>query len=293
MAVSAARSLFGIHSATFYNPTTLQPYGMLKVLGNGTFEMKGSQIELRGGSAKFPVSIQDGNIDANINFTMKEYPDFIMQLLLGKTPTTVAASATGTVTDLVDWHGTSVKHASTGIISVTATAGDEADLKFGKYMIVASDTTKVKIYGLSGDVDFSRGTDVPFVDDALLIGTEITVSAGVNLVADLGITLTGGAGTIAFTVGDTAFFEILPIHSGASYVTIGGLNDIFPAFGVILTTQQLGNGEMFEIDCPNCKATGMNLGGAEKAFTESGITVKVAYSSLISGVAKIRAVKPV
>lgn len=293
MALSAARNVFGIHSAVFYNPTTLQPYGMLKVLGNGTFEMKGSTIELRGGSSKFPFSIQDGNIDATINLNLKEYPDFIMELFLGKAPTVVNASATGTVTDLVDWYGTSVKHPSTGIISVTATAGDEADLKFGKYMILATAATKVKIYGLSGDVDFSRGTDVPFVDDSLLIGSEITVAAAANVVTDLGVTLTGGAGAIAFNVGDTAFFEVLPIHAGSSYVTIGGLSDSFPTFGVVLTTQQLGNGEMFEIDIPNCKGSGLNLGGAEKAFTETPISAKASYYAPISGIAKLRMVKPV
>ncbi len=291
MAQSSARHIFGIHSAVFYNPITLQPYGMVKVLGNGTFEMKGEQIDLRGGSAKFPFSTQQGNIDANINLTLKEYPDFIMQLFLGKAPTAASADATGTVLDIVNWYGTSIKSASAGIAAVIATSGDEADLKFGKYMVKATDTTKVKIYGLSGDVDFSRGTDVSFEDDALLIGTEITVAAGANLVAALGITITGGT-TPAFTVGDTGFFEVLPIHSGASSVTIGGLNDVFPTFGVILTTQQLGNGEMFEIDCPNCSAAGLNLGGAEKAFTETPLTAKVSYSSLISGVAKIRSVKP-
>ena len=292
MAVSSSRHIFGIHSALFYNPITLLPYGIVKVLGNGTFEMKGNQIELRGGSSKFPFSIQQGNIDSNINFALKEYPDFMIELFLGKAPTKVTASATGTVTDLVNWKGTSVKSATAGIAAIISTSADEADLKFGKYAVVATAATKVKIYSISSDVDFARGTDVSFVDDSLLIGVEITVAAGANVVADLGITITGGT-TPNFTVGDSGFFEVLPIHSGASYGTIGGLNDTFVSFGVVLTTQQLGNGELFEIDCPNCTGSGMNLGGAEKAFTDSPMTAKVAYSSAIGGIAKFRAVKPV
>ena len=66
MPMQAPRVVYGIHSATFYDPKTEIPYGTVRVLGNGQFTMEGETIELRGGSNRFPWSIQDGNINATI-----------------------------------------------------------------------------------------------------------------------------------------------------------------------------------------------------------------------------------
>ncbi len=291
MGLSQPRNIFGIHSAAFYNPVTLEPYGIAKVLGSGQLNLQGEQVELRGGSSKFPWSIQDGNISADISLTIKEYPDFIMELFLGKRPTYTASDTTGTVSAAANKKGTSIINGSNGISGVAATSSDEADLKFGKYILKATGSDSVQIYCISSDVDFNRGTDVEFVDDTMAVGSPITITATTIPVAALGITITG-VGTPAFTTGDTAYFEVLPIHAGESHATFGGLNDVFPTFGVILTTQQLGSGEMYEFDCPNCKGSGLVLGGAEKAFTETPLTAKLSYDAGIGGLFKYRYVKP-
>lgn len=291
MALSAPRVVYGIHSATFYNPKTGLPYGTARVLGNGTFTMEGETIELRGGSNRFPWSIQDGNINASIELTTKEYPDFLMELFLGKKPNAVLADASGDVVDFINKFGSSVKSASNGISAIAPLTGSEANLKFTKYVIKALSANTIDIYAMS-NIDFNRGTDADFQDDLLKItSAPITIAVGSNPLAGFGLDLTG-VGVPAFVIGDTATFEILPIHSGAMDVVVGGLSDIFPEFGVVLVTQQLGSQEMFEIDVFKCKAIGLNLGAQEKAFSETPVSAKAFFDADKGGICKIRAIKP-
>lgn len=290
MALSAPRVVYGIHSATFYDPKTNLPFGTVRVLGNGTFTMEGETIELRGGSNRFPWSIQDGNINASIELTTKEYPDFLMELFLGKKPTAVTSSA-GAVSTLANKKGTSVQNATNGISAVGVLAGSEANLKFTKYILKATDADKVDLYAMS-NIDFNRGVDADFQNDLLkLTVTPITITVGANNLADFGLVFTG-IGVPAFVVGDTATFEVSPAHSGESSVVVGGLSDVFPEFGVVLMTQQLGSGEMFEIDVFKAKAIGMNLGAQEKAFSETPVSAKAYYDADKGGICKIRAIKP-
>ena len=282
--------IYGIHEITFYNPLNRKPFGSLKVLGDGTFEMAGEQIKLKGGSNKFDWAVEQGNIETSISLTTKEYPPFLMNLMLGKDPTIVAASATGTVSAITNVKGTSIVDATNGISVVAKTAGSEANLKFGKYILVATDADEVSIYSLS-DIDFQNGVNAEFLDDSLEVVAAQAIVAGANAIASFGFTFTG-VGVPDFTVGDSAMFEVLPPHDGATEVIVGGLNDVFPVFGCYIVTQKLADGSMFEIDAPNCSASGLNLGGAEKAFTETPITVSVAYDSALGGVCKIRTCKP-
>ena len=159
MARSAKRTIFGIHSITFYNRQTLLPYGMMEILGNGTFEMAGEQIKLKGGSNKFDWAIEQGNIESNINMTVKEYPDFLIALLLGKEPTQVAPSATGTVSGFRNVKGNSIMNLTNGISAVIADAGNEGNLKFGKYVLEALSADEVALYAMT-NVDFNNGTGI-------------------------------------------------------------------------------------------------------------------------------------
>lgn len=291
MALSAPRIVYGIHSATFYNPKTQEKYGTVRVLGNGTFSMEGETTELRGGSSKFPWSIQDGNINAKIDLNTKEYPDFMMELFLGKAPTHVASDAAGSVNGFLNALGTSVKDAATGVVSIAVLPASKENLKFTKYLLKATDATHVDIYAVS-NIDFSRGTVLDFENDLLKItAAPLAIVTGANDIAGLGLTLTGSAAP-AFVAGDTATFEVVPPHSGLSEVVVGGLSDVFPEFGVVLYTQQLGSQEMFEIDVFKCKAVGLNLGAQEKAFSETPISAKAFFDSAKGGICKIRAVKP-
>lgn len=290
--MSPKKTIFGIDSLSFYDPRTKIFLGTLNILGNGTFEMTGEQVKLKGGSSKFDWAVEQGNIESVINYVTKEYPDFLYRINLGKQPTIIPASQLGSIANMLNYHGTSLMSAVNGIDEIVAIAGKEGNLKFGTYTIVATGAKKIKIYVDTG-VDLGRGEAVEYLSDDLAITEELTlIDADDNdtgILEKLGINIKT-IGVSAFTVGDTMTFDIFPPHDGGMEVVIGGLNDTFPAVGVVIVTQKQANGQIFMIDCPNCSASGLNLGGAEKAFTETPVTMSVAYSSRIRGIARIKRV---
>ena len=291
MALSNPRILYGVHSVSPYSRTTGLPYGMLRVLAGSTFEMSGDQQTLFGGSFRFPWAVENGEINATLTINTKEYPDFLFTLFLGKAPTSIAADTSGDVSGLANVSGVSLFDASTGIATATIESGEEADLKFGKYIIKYVSATTVDVYLLS-DVDANRGTDIAYVDDALKITASaltITSSTAVSI-PNTGVELTGGSGTIALVAGDTAEFMVLPIHTGGMEVSIGGSADEFLEFGAILMSSKRATGELFEIDVYRAVGNGLSLGADEKAFSESSITATAFYDSTKNAICKIRAI---
>lgn len=289
MALSQPRSIFGIHTVSPYNPTTGEFYGIGRVLGDASFNLSGELVPLNGGSNKYPWAIEEGLITSELSLTLREYPDWVFTLFLGKAPTSFSAEASGNVSTVANVNGTSAVDATTGIASVTATSGDEADLKFGKYIIKVASATTVDIY-VSSDIDLTRGTDEEFDDDLLLVEAGLTVSDadGVTAVASLGLDITGGSGTVAMTTGDTAEFEVRPINDGGITVRIGGSNDSFPEFGMVNYAKKRANDELMEIDIFRVKAVGAPLQFSENAWSEAAITAQAYYDSSKNGVADVR-----
>lgn len=295
MALSDPRIVFGIHSVTPYNRTTREPYGILKVLQGSTFSLSGDLISLNGGSFRFPWAIEDGNITAELSMTFNEYPDFLYTLFLGKEPTANSAEASGNVSTITNASGTSVVDATTGIASVAATSGDEADLKFGTIVVKAASATTVDLY-YSSDVDFNRGTDGSFENDLLKVtSSPITIPDSGATVTDttFGLEFTGGSGTVGMTAGDTAVFSVRPINSGSSEVVVGGVSDVFPEFGAYVYAQQRGSGQMFELDIYRLKALGLPHNFNSKEFSEAEVTAQAYYDSTRSGVFSMVNVTPV
>lgn len=290
MGLSQPRSFFGIHSVSPYNRSTGLPYGILKVLKSSSLSLAGETISLMGGSNKYAWAVEDGAITGEMSLNFSQYEDFVFELFLGKAPTTNTAEASGNVSTLTNKYGSSVMHATTGIASVTATAADEADLKFGKYIVKAASSTTVDIYALS-DVDFARGNNATFQNDALKVNaTAYTIVAATpTLIAELGLSLTGGSGTIGMTTGDTATFEVRPINSKSMTVRIGGSSDsTFPEFGCLALAQKRGTGEMFEADIFRCKSAGLPIGFEMNAWSEAEAKVNVFYDSTKDGVFDLR-----
>ena len=291
MAQSQKRVLYGIHSITPYNPNTNLPYGILETLGAGQFSITQELTELRGGSLKVPWAVEAANQSAELTLTMREYPDFIFELFMGKAPTAATTSATGSVESFDNVNGTTVKSSSNGIASVGITSGKNADLKCGLYVIKTTATQAFDVY-VSTNIDFTRGENVAYENDLCKVTASPLSIAGATVdLADMGITFTA-AGTPNFTVGDTASFRVLPPNAGSMSVIIGNVSDTAPEFGAILMTQKRGNQELFEIDVFKCQGGGMSIGANEKAFSETPITAKAFYDSVKGGVAKITAVRP-
>lgn len=288
MALSDPRIVFGVHSVSPYSRTTGEFYGTVKVLGGSSLSLSGDLIKLNGGSQKYPWAVEDGLITAEMSLKVKEYPDFLFELFLGKAPTSSGVDASGAVSTVTNKYGSTVV-ASTGLasVSVIPTSG-AANLKFGKYVVKYATATTLNIY-VSSDINFARGTDETYDSDLLLVGTTGTITTGGNTdVASLGLRFVGGAGTIAFVSGDTATFEVKPPSSKSMEVVIGGSSDTFPEFGAIMYAKKRGDGSMFEIDAYRCKGVGLPLGLEENAFSEAEIKVEAFYDSAQNGIMKIR-----
>lgn len=291
MALSDPRAIYGIHSVSPYSRTTGLPYGILKVLDGSSLSLEGEIIDLMGGSSKYAWASEEGAISSDISLKVNQYEDFMFELFLGKAPTANAAETAGNVATAVNKNGTSVIQAVTGIASVIVIPSTgAANLKFGKYVIKVISATTVKVYLLS-DVDIARGTNASYADDQLSVtSAALTITSATSTdIADLGIRLSGGSGTIGMTTGDTATFEVRPINTKSMTVSIGSSADsTFPEFGMIMLAQRRGNQEMFELDALRCKAAGMPFPFERNAWSKTELKVKALYDSVQDAVFKIR-----
>ena len=109
---------------------------------------------------------------------------------------------------------------------------------------------------------------------------------------NLGLELTGGAGTIGMTVADTATFEVNPPSTKSSSIVVGKSTDTFPAFGALLLSQKRSTGEMFEIDAHNCVGGGLQISFEENAFSQPELKMTCLYDSSLDRVFTIRHILP-
>jgi hypothetical protein len=252
--------------------------------------MTGDTIELKGGSNKYSWAVEDGDVTAELSFGLSEYSDWVFEVFGGKTPTIGTAEASGNVSAITDKKGTSVV-AAAGILSVAATAGDEADLKMGKYVVKATAADAFKVYAMS-NIDFGRGTAADFADDALAIFTKTGATANeVILIPEFGLTITMGASAPAMTINDTATFEVRPINTYNRQVKLGGISDVFPEFGAFIYAQKRGTGAIFEVEVYRMKAIGLTLGAERKAFAQNEYTAKAYYDSVENALCRVREIE--
>lgn len=289
--VTQPRNLFGIHSILFYRRSDRTPYGPpLKVLASGGVDLPADFEDLTGGSEKFVLASEPKVITPEMKVTTKDYADYLYQLFMGATVTKNAAEASGNVSTATNYKGTSAIDPVTGIAAVVALPGSEANLKFGRYVIVVKSATTVNIL-VSTDIDFRKGTAVQYQNDDLeVLAADVTITSGADTdVASLGLRLEGGSGAIAMTVGDTAEFEVRPINGGSSIIDIGDVGTEFPEFGAIIYAQKRGSGEEFEIECYRCIGAGLPHNFEEKVFAQAELTIKVLKDFALDRVMRIRA----
>jgi hypothetical protein len=228
-------------------------------------------------------------LSAELTGTIREIPNFAFERFLGGSATANAAEASGNVGTLTNKNGATVMSATTGIASVAAKAGSQADLKAGIYVVKATAATKVDVYCLS-DYDFSKGTATTYDDDDLkLLAAELTISTGAPVdVTSYGLTLTGGSGAIGMTIGDTAYFYVRKANAGSDLITIGQSTATFPAFGCVIASQKTGEGHTFETQLFNCRGIGMPISHNENEWLNSDISIRAMYDSAENAVAKFR-----
>lgn len=293
--LSAPRILFGVHSLSPYSRADHMPYGILKVIGSASMQMQAAVEQLYGGAQKFSWAAESKTISADLACKVKAYPGFLFTQFLGGSVTDNAAETTGSVSNsgvAVNVKGTSVV-AATGIATIAVKSGSEASAKFGKYVIKAVSATTVDVY-LMSDVDIARGGAGAYQSDLLKItatALTITASTGVD-VPNFGLTITGGAGTIALVTGDTATFSVRPINTGSSDITIGSASTSLPAFGAVILAQKRATAEMFEVEAFNCIGSGFPIAMDEFAFSTTELKVTCIYDTTNDAVFKIRSVIP-
>ena len=275
MSKSPPIGIFGIKSFTPYSRTTGLPFGMAEVLG--TFSINSAQelIDLNGGSSPDAWASERGLRTNEMTLSLREYPAFLWELLMGTTVTTSTAEAAGGFSDLKNVKGTSAFDAAIGVATATAKAASETDLKTGIYVVKVISATTVDVYSMS-DIDFANGTLKEFEDDTLKI-TELPLTITTAVAVEIpgyGIELTGGSGTIGMTIGDTFIFEIRAINTGRDEAEIGGNNQSFTNFGAIVYAQKRSTGEIFEFNFSELVVGGMPVNLNEQAWSEYELNMK-------------------
>jgi len=292
MPLSRQRIVFGIHSIVPYDRTDESPFGILLVLSGGEIALEAERVELFGGSNRFPFASEQTIIDSEFTFTIGEYPDFIFELFLGATVSTTAPEASGSINNLSNKKGTSVVDASTGIASIAVTT--PADLKFGRYAFRAVSGTEVDIFSL-GNIDVNRGAALD-LDDSLKIVNEspITIPGASASVAvpSIGVTITGGSGSIAMVTDDTGFFDIFTPHTGVSVISVGQTGTIFPEFGARMIAAKASSGDLFEINVFRANGSGAPISLSQNEFSEPELSMKLLFDSVQDKVFELIALRP-
>jgi len=293
MSLSDPRIIYGVHSISPYSRADKMPYGILKVIGSANIALNADLDQLYAGSNRFAWAAESKTVSAELTAKVKAYPGFLFALFLGATVTDSTADTAGAVTTLTDAYGSSVVDAVTGIASVSVKAAQKANLKFGKYVVKALTSSTIGVYLLS-DIDITRGTDVVYADDTLkLTLSTVTITSGAGTdIDELGLTFTGGSGTIALVTGDTATFEVKPPSTKSTEVIVGKSTDTFPAFGALLLSQKRSTGEMFEIDAHNCVGGGLPINFEENDFSQPELKMTCLYDSSLNKVFTIRHLVP-
>lgn len=294
MSLPSRKTIYGVHSVSVYDPATGIPLGdIAKVVGNLTVNLTGELVQLNGGSQPFPWQVENGLISTETSLLLREYPNFVYEAFLGKAVTEGAAEANGGVGTLTNVKGTSVLDAATGIASIGVESGEGANVKSTKYVIEAVTATTVNVYAL-GDVDFKNGDDLSYQDSTLKVNASpITVpgSDGTVSIPNTGLEITGGSGTVAMTVGDTAFITSRAANTGYQEVIVGDASFSLPDVGIICYAQKAGDNSIYEIDIFKAKGAGAPISFAEKAFSEAEIPVQAFYDSVNDGVFRMRRIQ--
>ena len=244
MPLSNPRINFSVHSISPYALQTKtigdvtfykgQPFGIFQVIGDASFNLNATSIQLYGGSSLYARASEITQIDAEATFTVKEGPDMLFSLFGGADITKTAASALGTINTIVNANGVSVV-ATTGLASATIKTGSESDLKFDYYVVKAVGADSVDVYAMT-DIQFAELTALDYIDDTLKItAAPLTVVTGAAVeVPNTGVELTGGAGTIALVTNDTAVYKTTREHGGISTIDIGKKGITFPEMGIVM-----------------------------------------------------------
>lgn len=286
--MSQKHGIFGVHSICLYDLKTGIPFALMKIIGECNLQFTAEFTDLMGGSQMFPYDTEISSMKTDISITAREYSPEVSEKFLGGLSTIRAAEVGGAVGEFVNINGTSVLNATTGIASVgIIPSTGAADLKTGRYIIVATDVDDIDIYACQ-DVDNSRGTKLILSEAYKVNSAPITVSGASTDIAVLGIKLTKGSGTLAFTVGDTAEFWVRKPNESSYDIEFGSSGSEFAEFGMYAMGQKSSDGSINMMQIYRCKAGGMPINFKEKGWSEWSGSVKALYNPATDSVGRFR-----
>ncbi len=292
MSLSNPRILFGMHSITPVRRSDGKPYGIMKVVGTAGIGLTADLEQLFAGSNKFAWAAEAKTFQSEVSMKVKQYPDFLFELFLGATVTATNTDTTGIISEFANVKGSTIKDASNGISGIAIGSGNKAQLKAGRYLIVATAAGTADVFAYS-DVDFLRGTDGDFANDLLRVGQiDVSSATDTSMSAAWGLEFTK-VGTPAFTVGDTAEFVVAPpAAAGGADIEIGKSGSTIPAFAAYIVAQKRATGEIFTIMAWNVVANGLPINLEENAYSQPEVKLIALYDSTRNGVFKIKAYNP-
>lgn len=257
--------LFGVKYLIPYHLTTLKPLGIFEVLGSIEIGREIEQLLLTGGHANAPWGVEAGEPTNNVTATIKEYPDFAFSILENASVVNSTAETLGYVSTLLNTKGVTVLDAVTGIDSAAIKTGEGADIPSGFIILEAITATAVKVY-LAGDVASGR---IPIVSELPVLAESVTIpgTGGTVDLAGYGITITGGSGAVAFTIGDIAKFDCRPANTSRDTIQVGSNADV-NYFGLLLVYPRNAEKEQSIVRFPKVAAVGMSFSANTREFSE-------------------------
>lgn len=268
---------FGVKALIFYNRTTFKPVGVFRVISSVEFAREVEQLPLTGGHHNGPYAIEAGEPTNTLTATLMQFPDFAFTELDNATSTvTTGEDSTGNVGTITNKSGTSVVNATTGIASVALTSGEAANLPVGKIVVVAASATTVDLY-LLGD---TASGNLPVTNELTLLEAGVTIAdSGATVdIANYGVTITSGSGTVAMTTGDTAYFTVRPANSKTTQIVMPDTSDI-KELGCILVYPKTANKHQKIIDFPKVAVAGTPFAANTREYAEFEMTATPIYDS--------------
>lgn len=273
----AKKYIFGIKHAIIYDRITFIPKGIFEVIGGANFTREIEKLLLEGGHNNSPYAVEAGTPSNEISMTLREYPNFAFEefdnaIISGNE----TEGATGFVDSIANKKGTSVFDATTGIASIAAKTGSEDKIPFGRLIFVAVTTTTIDVY-LDGDkVD----GQIPILSDLPKIASGITIpgTGGTVDIANYGITITGGSGSIALVVDDTAYAKTRPENTKVDIIKVKE-DSAVEYFGLVLTLPKNSEKEQIIIRFPKIAVSGMSFNATSREFSEYEQVMTPLYDS--------------
>jgi hypothetical protein len=266
---------FGVKALIFYNRTNFKPVGVFRVISSVEFAREIEQLPLTGGHHNGAWAVEAGEPTNTLTATLMQFPDFAFtELDSGVLTTTLSEDTSGFIGSITNKLGSSVVNATTGIASVSITATKGFDVPLGRVVAVAASATTVDLY-LLGDVA-SGGLPVTNELTLLQAGVTIADSAATVDISGYGITITSGSGTVALTIGDTAFFKVRPANSKTTEIVMPDSSDI-KILGCILVYPKNSQKQQKIVDFPKVAVAGIPFSANTREFAEFELTATPLY----------------